>query len=891
MKVQAGTSFLFSLIAGFSIVSHEASYAQSRVHDRIAQRIEESSTHIIRGNVHPLVNAKNDRGVVSALLPIEHVTMFFKPTDEQQANLNALIEQQLDPASRNYHQWLSPEEFADRFGLSPNDINKVVGWLKNLGLTVNEIGRNRSYVTFSGSAGQVGAAFDTSIHQYIVNGKLYYGNAADPSVPAAFADLVLGFHSLNNFPLEPRAVKRPIDAAASPKFTSSISGNHYLSPDDFTTIYDFSGLYSTSLDGTGQTIAVAGQTDIQLGDIEAFRTASGLPANDPQVILVPGVPDPGVSNEDLVEADLDLEWAGATAPKARILYVNSNNALVSLQYAIDQNLAPVVSVSYGMCEKNYPEQDVQLLAALGQRANVQGITILAASGDNGAADCESDAREIATHGMAVDLPASLPSVTGIGGSEFRDVAASWSSTNDASNGSALAGIPEVAWNDTTSVSRGAGGGGRSIYFSKPLWQTGNGVPNDSARDVPDISLNASPVHDGYLICSSGSCLNGFRSAAGGLIVVGGTSVGAPAFAGIVALINQEVGSPQGNINSVLYRLASTAPSAFRDITSGGNQVPCQAGTPDCTSAGVMGYTAGPGYDQATGLGSVDVARLVAFWPTAHNSPALTEPSSGSGSLTGSAVATSQNTTAAQAAQPIPTLEQGSVHSGYMVITPDSTSAAPTATVTFGIVSGGVVQSQTDATPSSMVTDSSFYADVIPGIGRNLGIAIVNFGSVVNTVTISLRDPNGNAIGNSVIVSLAPRQQTSRFVNELFSPALIGSRFLGSLRVQSSSPVGLMGLRFAAADLSAMPLANNSTTASNATMISPQFAMGGGWATQLALVNNNGSTVSGQVDVLDTSGNPMVVSLNGVTQSSFGYSIPPSGIFVLAPRDANGQTPF
>jgi len=169
--------------------------------------------------------------------------------------------------------------------------------------------------------------------------------------------------------------------------------------------------------------------------------------------------------------------------------------------------------------------------------------------------------------------------------------------------------------------------------------------------------------------------------------------------------------------------------------------------------------------------------------------------------------------------------------------------------------------------------------------------MVNFGSAVNTVTISLRDRNGNAVGNPVTVSLAPRQQTSRFVNELFSPALIGSRFLGSLRVQSSAPVGLLGLRFAGADLSATPIAGNSTKVNNNTMMSPQFALGGGWATQLALVNNSGSAISGRVDIFDTSGNPMPVTLNGVTQSSFDYSIPSSGIFVLAPRDASGQTPF
>ena len=270
---------------------------------------------------------------------------------------------------------------------------------------------------------------------------------------------------------------------------------------------------------------------------------------------------------------------------------------------------------------------------------------------------------------------------------------------------------------------------------------------------------------------------------------------------------------------------------------------------------------------------------------------MTEASSGLGSSAGSTAPAGQNTTALQAPQPIPTVEQGSIHSGYMVLTPDSASLVPTATVTFGIVSGGVVQSETEATVSSMVIDGSFYADVIPGIGRNVGIAMVNFGSAVNAVTISLRNTNGNALGNPVTISLAPHQQTSRFVNELFSPTLIGSRFLGSLRVQSSSPVGLLGLRFAGADLSAIPLAAIATTSNNGTRISPQFAMGGGWATQLALVNNNGSTISGRIDIFDTSGNPMAVTLNGVTQSSFSYSIPSSGIFVLAPRDANGQTPF
>jgi subtilase family serine protease len=896
MKQRAGLCLLVVIVV-CTFVFSVTSFGQHRLQDRIARKIENTSTYVVKGNVHPLAIAGNDQGTVGESFRMEHVTMLFKPTDEQQAELSTLLEQQQDPSSPNYHHWLSPEEFADRFGLSENDVNKVVAWLKNQGFTVDEVGRNRSSVTFSGSARQIQAAFRTSIHRYSVNGKMYYANTTDPSVPAALADLVVGFRSLNNFRLKPKVVKRAVDAAASPQFTSSISGNHYLSPNDFTTIYDLSGLYSIGLDGTGQTIAVVGQTDIELSDIQAFRSASGLPANDPEVILVPGMSDPGISQGDLDEANMDLEWSGAVAPNAHIIYVNSTDAISSLQYAIDQKLAPVVSVSYGDCEKNVSAQDRGLLVSLGQQANAQGMTVLAASGDSGAADCEGGSARIATHGLSVDMPASLPYVTGMGGTEFNEAATLWSATNNASNGSALSYMPETTWNDTSNSGLSASGGGRSIYFSKPSWQTGTGVPNDSARDVPDVSISASPNHDGYLICSGGSCVNGYRTSTGTLTVVGGTSIGAPSFAGVVALINQKTGTSQGNINPILYSLAATAPAAFHDVTSGGNQVPCRAGSTDCTSTGVIGYVAGPGYDQTTGLGSVDVATLLASWPMPNTSTTQTSGanSSGSGSSgansSGGATSTGSNQNTVPTPQPIPVVEQGAIRTGFMTITPDTNTPAPTPTVTFGIVSGGIVQSQAGVSPTPTITDGSFYANVIPGIGRNLGVAMVSSGSVTNTVTLTLRDVNGNTTGNPVTISLAPQHQLARFVNELFSSTVVGSSFLGSLRIQSSSPLGVLGLRFTGVEFSTLPVAVNSTSGPSTPLLLPQFAMGGGWATQLALVNNNGATISGRIDIFDASGNPMVVTLNGLTQSSFSYSVPAGGTFVLAPRDVNGQSPF
>jgi len=264
-------------------------------------------------------------------------------------------------------------------------------------------------------------------------------------------------------------------------------------------------------------------------------------------------------------------------------------------------------------------------------------------------------------------------------------------------------------------------------------------------------------------------------------------------------------------------------------------------------------------------------------------------------------------------QPIAEVEQGNVRSGYFIITPEPNSSVPTLTATFGLLSAGVVQSQAGMFPGSMTTDVSLFIEVIPAIARNLGVAIANPGSVINVLTITLRDTNGNVVGTPTTVALRPREQVARFVDELLSREAIGSGFQGSLRVQSSVPFALIGLRFSGAEFSTIPAAQISTaggvpsriltagsTASspftgtvggNFAVMLPQFAIGGGWATQIALVNNGNVSASGRVDIFDALGNPMPAKLNGTTQSTFTYSIPAGGTFVLAPRDVNAQSPF
>ncbi|MGA1998746.1 MAG: S53 family peptidase [Terriglobales bacterium] len=617
------TGFFILLLLSLATLLLPASLA-AQVHDRIAQPLQFSQSQPVRGSVHPFARTEHDQGAAAGSMMLNRMVMTFSHSAAQQADLDAILSEQQNPLSPYYHQWFSPEQFADRFALSASDIAKVMDWLQGQGFSVDETARSRSYVAFTGTAAQVEAAFGTPIHHYLVNGELHYANLSDPRLPWPLASVVTGIHGLNDFRPKPRSVGR---TSPRPEFTSSLSGNHYLAPDDFATIYNLHALWGSGIDGTGQKIAIMGQTDLILSDIATFRSVSGLPANVPTVVLVPGSRDPGVVSGDIVEANLDVQWAGAVAPKATIIYVNSNNGVFdSMNYAISQNLAPVISISYGGCELlDFTPSDINTLVAWGQQANAQGQTIVGPSGDSGAADCDyplnaNTPLKSATNGLAVDVPAALPYVTGVGGTTFNEGAGTfWNLTNNASNGSALSYIPEIAWNDTAyeianGYSLAATGGGVSKLFAKPSWQTGVGVPADGQRDVPDISFAASFDHDGYLMCSQGSCVNGYRMANDNLFVVGGTSAGVPTFAAIVALINQKLGGTQGNVNPRLYQLAGTSTDAFHDITIGDNRVPCIAGTTDCPAGtSSIGYSAGVGYDLVTGLGSVNACNLVMEW--------------------------------------------------------------------------------------------------------------------------------------------------------------------------------------------------------------------------------------------------------------------------------------
>ena len=619
--------------------------------DRITEAITNARRAPLSGHVHPLARAEFDRGPADPSMAMPELGLMLKPSAGQQAALDQLLAAQQDPTSQDYHRWLTPEEYADRFGASPDDISRITQWLEQQGFHVTGIARARNWISFSGSAGQVTSAFRTEIHRYAINGENYFANATEPSIPAVLGTVVQGIRGLHNFRMKPLLKPRSATSAApeQPAYTSS-SGNHYLSPDDFATIYDIKPLYSAGIDGSGQKIVITGQTQINLSDIEQFRTQFNLPANDPQVLLVPNTRDPGIaSSGDLAEADLDLELAGAVAPNASITFVYSSDIMNAVQYAIDQNLAPVVGISYGSCEIETPSSDALTFQSWARQGNAQGITWVAASGDSGGADCISPG-DNTDGGPSVDVPASIPEVTGLGGTEFNEGSAQfWNNTNNVNGGSVLSYIPEIVWNDSSSGNPSASGGGVSTIFLKPSWQAGSGVPTDNARDVPDISLSASADHDGFMIYTGGK-----------LQIYGGTSVASPSFSGIATLLNQYLvshgvqSSPGlGNMNQKLYGLAQTAASAFHDVTVGNNivSVVCGARARNCTP-GSYGFNAGPGYDLATGLGSIDVQAFFSAWSGQSGSISRSTPSMklsagagaipSSGSTTVTATVTSSN---------------------------------------------------------------------------------------------------------------------------------------------------------------------------------------------------------------------------------------------------------
>jgi hypothetical protein len=632
------------------------------------------------------IQAGADQGAVEDSLPSGRLLLLLQRSPSQQAALADFIQAAHMPGSPSFHQWLTPAEFGRLYGPADSDVAAVSAWLESHGLTIKQVHAGRLAIEFSGTAGQVREAFQTEIHRYQVNGKTRLANATDPSVPAALAPVIAGVAPLNDFHPQShlkvlgQARFNPRTHQATPQWTypQSSGVDFVMAPGDFATQYDINPVYAKGISGAGQSIAIISASNVDLSLVQAYQSLFGLAANLPTVVI--DGEDPG-QNSAASEAYLDIELAGSVAPGATVLLYTSGGtaltdglALAALR-AVEDDQAGVISASYGECEMELGQSGNAFWSALWEQAAAQGQTVFVSAGDGGSAGCDNfDSQQVAYGGLAVNGLASTPYNVAVGGTDFfysqfagtpsalnTQLGAYWSTSSTASPAVSLKQtIPEQAWNDffgfnlydsgnpanQLSEMIVAGGGGASsaaIYpsgvaqgYSKPAWQTGAGVPSDYLRDLPDLSLFAANGYNYsfYPICANpGDCSNLNGSGAALITGVGGTSASAPAMAAIQTLINQSAGAWAGQADYLYYPLAAKQPTAFHDVTVGGNRVLCYAGTNNCVagasasnSSGYSvenGYSAVAGYDLATGLGSVDVANLVKYWNTVTFVPTVT----------------------------------------------------------------------------------------------------------------------------------------------------------------------------------------------------------------------------------------------------------------------------
>jgi subtilase family serine protease len=588
-----------------------------RTRNLLTSTIDESGLVTLRGNTRPEANAVNDRGAVADDFPMEHMRLLLRRPPGQEQALEQFVDRLHDPESPDFHQWLTAQEFGERYGLAQADLATITGWLQSQGFEVNLVYPNRVGIDFSGTAGQVREAFHTEIHYLEVNGTRHIANISDPKIPAGLAPLIVGVVSLNDFRPHPMYERR------RPDYTIG-AGNYAVVPADLATIYNLNPLFETGYSGQGQTIVVIEDTDLySTSDWSTFRSVLGLSRYTsgsftqvhPHSSGTNNCSDPGVNSDD-GEAILDAEWSGAAAPGAAIVLASCANTttnfggFIALENLLNASGTPpaIVSISYGQSEPLDGATLNAYINTLYQQAVSEGVSVFVSSGDEGAAS--SDAGDsYAKYGITVNGLTSTPYNVSVGGTDFSDTYAGttstyWSSTNTPNYGSALSYIPEIPWNDSCAsvlfatyvsdsgitygssgfcnsgsylnVVGGSGGpsgcatgsatvngvvSGSCAGYAKPAWQSILGNPSDGVRDIPDVSLFAGNGTWGhyYVVCYSDTA-NGGTPCTGSPDTwsgYGGTSISSPIMAAFQSLVNQSTGSRWGNPNPIYYSLART----------------------------------------------------------------------------------------------------------------------------------------------------------------------------------------------------------------------------------------------------------------------------------------------------------------------------------------------
>ena len=651
------------VLAGFAVVSaaaagpvaaSESGSMPGQTPNVIKQVLDPAQTQTLKGHVPGWANPENLIGSVPPDLAMNQVTLVLARSAQNEQAFDALLAEQQDPNSPQFHHWLTPAEIGDQFGLSQQDIDTLSGWLESQGLKVSWVSPSRIFIGIAGTAGDLARAFQTDFMYYNVDGEQLFAAASEPVVPRALAPAIKAIRGLHS-PVERPQHSAHAERIISPQYTSG-SGAHYVAPGDFAKIYDL----PSNLTGAGFTIGIVGESRIDAADITNFNNflGAGVPAPTEIIPTAYGGKDPGAATTTNTgsypaaqgEATLDVQRAGSVATGAKILLVVSSQAGGGIdpptQYLVNKTPLPaqVIDISWGACESQNASS-VTFWDTLFKQAAGEGISIFVSAGDSGAAGCDTHNASPPASPLAIspNYICSSTYATCVGGTEFND-ASNPSTYWGTGHVSALSYIPEGAWNEpmnSSSQTQIAGtGGGVSKVIATPSWQTGTGVPSArTGRYTPDIAFTAAG-HDGYFGCfiaGGGNCVNSLE-------VFSGTSASAPDMAGIAALLDQKKGAAQGNLNPALYGMAATTPSAFHDVTVTTSGVSsCTLSTPSlCNnsdpgpsglSGGEAGYMVGTGFDLATGWGSLDVSVFINNFsstgpPTPPAVPTLSSPANG-----------------------------------------------------------------------------------------------------------------------------------------------------------------------------------------------------------------------------------------------------------------------
>ncbi len=550
-------------------------------------------------------------------------------TLRNRAELDELLAAQQDPASAQYHHWLTPASFASRFGPNADDSKAVADWLASEGFKVTPPKPQQLYVAFSGTVSQAERLFGVTIAS--TPDDRFFGNLENPAVPARFATVITRVDGLDNLRRFAPTIQRQqrhrvaaIGRESSPlKLAALVAGSFTreprlglqapdvivdgfspaFGPADIQSFYDETPLLNAGVNGGSgaDCIALVEDSDYERDAIDLFDTTFSLPS----AVITNSFPtvDPGI-NSDEGETLMDLEYAHAVATNAPLkAYIGNDFHYIidpiadGIQGAVSDNSCSMISVSFSTCSP--PNSYITgTLDPLFSQAASQGQSVFVSTGDSGAAGLVMNRRGDCVNGTTrnVNEMAADPNVTSVGGTQFKP--------DFNADGDNVGLVAEQVWNG--GINAGASGGGASTIFAKPAYQKGV-TPADSHRDIPDVALIASPAMPGVFLGDvSGDPDSGCPHGQACISCCdGGTSLSTPLWAGASRLFEQIQGGRLGNLNPLLYRLGVAGKSAgFRDVTSGNNNF-----------NGVTGFTAGPGYDQCTGWGTMDIAELANAFPT------------------------------------------------------------------------------------------------------------------------------------------------------------------------------------------------------------------------------------------------------------------------------------